>query len=917
MKHYLPHVKGAVVKFDGSIFFVEEDIKDTGKARIFANGTNRLVDSQNLSCGLWIGAPVRHMPKSSVVSSLGCGRVQALRSFAGSSQVLVEFQETGERVWLPYERLTYFDDAKSRFEKGEFRPQLKRLKLRCLAYALELWNENTGALSNFEIDPLPHQIHLVYHILNSPSLNWLVADDVGLGKTIEVGLLLSALRQRKKLRSVLLVVPAGLTKQWQEEMKDRFRITEFRTYGEQFSVQSVEDWRRFPYVIASMDKLKQHNDLSNIELSEGWDLVVFDEGHRLTRTEYGNKFQSSERYKLACRLRKKTGKMLLLTATPHQGKTDKFIALLELLHPEWKTKFRWLNDDPEILKHCVIRNDKRDVTDANGEFIFQGKDVETIRIGGSKFSEFFDEKLRAYLEKGYSESYKRGKEGNAIGFVMTIYRKLASSSSAAILKALGRRLKRLEGEDEVKNENIDYRFESENDEYFTSVKNEFFEGERNDLLELIKIAEQMKREDNKMNTFIQEIIPRLLAKNKTKKILIFSEYITTQEYIRESLIKKYGECSCAIINGSMDYHHREREIARFHDDCMFMISTEAGGEGINLQKACYMMVNYDLPWNPSRLLQRVGRLYRYGQKEKVFVFNLSCESSFDGKLVRILYDRIEQVVKDMSPISSEFTRDNFDDEVLGSFIEAKELNKIFESALALGIDRSKDRIEDALRRAREAAEKEKDLFQYAKAYDPDEMRQDICLDVVHLKHFVLSMFEILGIKVLLKKRQGQVFQIEFPEDVLEQLPFRRRIEVTFSREIARGRGSITMLDLDSLLVKFLLKQAKSTKWGGYTAGIGGHNSPIMASVLRWQDAQGRRMRQEFMFGEFVDGRVELNSPGVREFLTSEQSSVEKHISRSDAQNALKSFWDAFTQKLASQSNENSFPESVQWIAGAW
>ena len=131
-----------------------------------------------------------------------------------------------------------------------------------MAFALEMWNENTGSLSNFEIDPLPHQIHLVHHILASGNLNWLIADDVGLGKTIETGMLLAALKQRKALRRVLLVTPAGLTKQWQDELNNKFKMGEYMIYGEDFHINEARHWKMFDYVIASIDRLKDEKHLA-------------------------------------------------------------------------------------------------------------------------------------------------------------------------------------------------------------------------------------------------------------------------------------------------------------------------------------------------------------------------------------------------------------------------------------------------------------------------------------------------------------------------------------------------------------------------------------------------------------------------------------------------------------------------------
>lgn len=284
-----------------------------------------------LGCGFMIGTEVEHVPPHPGRPSLGLGEVAALRRLGAGEQVLVDFWESGQRLWLPYQHLRMVHGIEQRFRQGLLggSGDAENLRLRCLAHALELWNENTGALSHFDIDPLPHQIHLVHRILRSGHLNWMIADDVGLGKTIEVGMLLAALRQRGQFRRILLVTPAGLTVQWQEELAQKFQLDDFRIYGRDFEVNEPRHWKLYDRVIASVDRLKQKERLEQLLQGGRWDLVVFDEAHRLSRRQYGLQLDASQRYGLAAALRKHADNILLLTATPHQGLHDKFTALLE------------------------------------------------------------------------------------------------------------------------------------------------------------------------------------------------------------------------------------------------------------------------------------------------------------------------------------------------------------------------------------------------------------------------------------------------------------------------------------------------------------------------------------------------------------------------------------------------------------
>ncbi|EBX2782161.1 ATP-dependent helicase, partial [Salmonella enterica subsp. enterica serovar Hadar] len=624
------------------------------------------------------------------------------------------------------------------------------MRLRMLAHAIKVWNENTGALSHLEIEPLPHQIHLVHHIIASGNYNWLIADDVGLGKTIETGMLLHALRQRDLIKRILLVTPAGLTKQWQEELYHKFKIEDFEIYGEDFFINEPRQWKMHDCVIGSMDRLKQEGHLESLLQAEPWDLVIFDEGHRLSRRQYGQKLDSSERYDLAKSLRSQTEHMLLLSATPHQGMQDKFVALLELLRPERRTDLMALNIKPEILHDMVFRNHKADVTDAEGNFIFQGKITSALQVPSSKESIEFDKTLQDYLRKGYDAGEALGRTGNAIGFVMTVYRKLAASSAAAIHRALCNRLQRLlddEANGLSDEEPRDQRYLGEWEEQFTSDAREFFAGEVQLLKDLIAEAAALKANDLKLKLFIEDIIGKIHAANADEKVLIFTEYRTTQNYLREALADHYGSDQVELINGSMQHAERREAIKRFEEQGGFLISTEAGGEGINLQSKCHVMVNYDLPWNPMRLVQRIGRLYRYGQKKKVVVFNIQQTDSLDQNIVDLMYERIDSVVTDLAEIQRHEFNEGLKDEILGQLAELIDVEDILQEATKLGIDRTRERIDEALKQARTAAAKQRELFAHAATSDPNELRDELEITVDHLYSFVLGMFDQLGIEV--------------------------------------------------------------------------------------------------------------------------------------------------------------------------
>jgi superfamily II DNA or RNA helicase len=325
---------------------------------------------------------VQEVPYSRTRKPLGEGVVLEIRQIGGRDQVLVDYLQAGQRIWVPYENLRAIDGVRQKFFLGRTgnADQAERFRLKSLAYALDLWNQNTGSLSRLEIDPLPHQIHLVHHILASGNLNWLIADDVGLGKTIEVGMLLAALQQRGQFRRILLVTPAGLVRQWQEELHHKFGMSDFQIYGTDFFINDPRHWKMHDRVIGSIDRLKSEEHLEILMQAGAWDLIVFDEAHRLSRRQWGNRLDASQRFALAATLRHKTDAMLLLTATPHQGMQDKFQAILELLRPEVKEQIDSLSLHPQMLRDLVIRNRKADVTDSEGNFIFKAKTTRAVQV---------------------------------------------------------------------------------------------------------------------------------------------------------------------------------------------------------------------------------------------------------------------------------------------------------------------------------------------------------------------------------------------------------------------------------------------------------------------------------------------------------------------------------------------------------
>lgn len=884
------------------------------------------VSASSVTSGFMVGMEVQHVPVSKVEICLKEGIVLKINEIAGFHQVLVKFSESSITRWLPFERLSWVKGVEHRFCTRDFGDSTSpfKFKLKVLAHAIENWNENTGSLSRLDIDPLPHQVHLVHHILASGHLNWMIADDVGLGKTIETGMLLKALEQRGQAERVLLVTPAGLTSQWKEELHNKFGLSEFRIYGENFYIDEGREWGMYKHVIGSIDRFKEDTHLEKLLRAEPWDLVIFDEAHRLSRRQYGMKYDTSNRFQLANLLRAKTKAMVLLSATPHQGKPDKFQSLLMLLNPDRKDEIETLALNPEILSEMIIRNTKSDVTDLEGNFIFKGKTTKAIRVTHDKALIDFDRSLQSYLRKGYQTASEMGQAGNAIGFVMTVYRKLAASSAKAINQALHKRKLRLleESQSVGVDSNLliqDERYSGEAEELRLQATQgkEFFAGELEQLSTLIAESEEVLKTDPKLKEFSEVLIPSILANHKSEKVLIFTEYRSTQEYLKTTLERRYGDDSVNLINGSMKHQDRKEAIRNFEDTGQFLISTEAGGEGINLQDKCHIMINYDLPWNPMRLVQRIGRLYRYGQKKRVVVFNLYSPDSMDEQIMDLMHERIEQVVGDLSSLSGEYN-ERLSDDIMGEVADLVDVGNILLEATSDGITRTRERIEEALEKAKNSASKQRELFEYATGFDPKEAKEELNITSEHVMFFTQGMFDLLDIEVVDKTHKDLIWQIKLNDAIATDLGVRKtRWQITFDRTLHSSRGNCEMMDLDNFLFKYLIKKAKSYEFGGLTASIGKSTrleGAVICSYLRWQNSLGLRQRQELVALQInQDKEVALNTLDFCNWLKDDDVSYFES-NRQDLKDLFQVAKIKSAEVLKTKSNQLLHPESIDPIA---
>lgn len=514
------------------------------------------------------------------------------------------------------------------------------------------------AVNISQVDSLPHQIDAVYHhILKNPRIRFLLADAPGAGKTIMTGLLIKELKYRGLVRRVLIVVPGHLKEQWLREMKERF--------GEHFTVVNRQVmnaswgrsiWQEQPQVITSMDFAKQE-DVLNTLAETHWDLVVVDEAHKMAAYRYGEKVDKTKRYRFGEVLSRNASFLLFLTATPHRGDEENFRLFLNLLEPGLFATVDMVQDSVIKGKNPLfLRRLKEDLRDYQGRPLFPPRYVHTRTFALSDDEKRLYNAVTQYVQQQYNRAL--GKEKRNVAFALLILQRRLASSVRAVRKSLERRKKRLEellklgrwlAEEPIDEEELeDYeeqdRTQIEDDlvARLTAAETcDELQEEINTLEELIRLAKQAER--NEVETKLHELretiqSEKLLANGE--KLLLFTESKDTLDYLAEKL-KAWGY-SVVTLHGAMNLDERIQAEHEFRHRAQIMVSTEAGGEGINLQ-FCSLMVNYDLPWTPTRLEQRMGRIHRYGQQKEVHIYNLVARDTVEGKVFRALFEKLERI----------------------------------------------------------------------------------------------------------------------------------------------------------------------------------------------------------------------------------------------------------------------------------
>lgn len=540
--------------------------------------------------------------------------------------------------------------------------------LRYVTLLSKIKNETAGGfLSSLAsgIIPLPHQLHVLNRAMETNNIRYILADEVGLGKTIEAGMIIRELKSRGLVSRILVVCPTGLVTQWASEMQEKFH-EKFQVIlpSDYDTIRRLTDnddvYGQFDQVISPMDSIKpieKHAGWSEEKvekyneeriysiINSGWDLIIIDEAHRVAGSS-----GEVARYKLGNLLAQASPYLLLLSATPHNGKTEPFLRLIRLLDadafPNAKSIVR------EQVAPFLIRTEKREAIDNNGNLLFKNRITHLVTISWDERNNLqreLYEMVSSYVAKTYNKALRNRKKNMCLIFLLIIMQRMVTSSTAAIRQSLERRLNVLLEQrtcvGDLREEDLDELNIEDGVEDALEAISLDMELEIEELKQIISLAKQaqFQNQDAKVEPLLNEI-DAILSEDRTQKVIIFTEFVATQTYLQELLVNR--GYTVTILNGGMSIDERNAAMQEFKTSTSIFISTDAGGEGLNLQFA-NIIINYDLPWNPMKIEQRCGRVDRIGQQQDVHIYNFIVGETVENRVREVLEEKLSVILKEM------------------------------------------------------------------------------------------------------------------------------------------------------------------------------------------------------------------------------------------------------------------------------
>ena len=722
------------------------------------------------------------------------------------------------------------------------------------AHALPMM-ESASALTSAKIDLLPHQVVLTHRIATASPRRYLIADEVGLGKTIETALILRELASRGELTRALIVVPAGLVNNWHRELNDIFNL-KFEVFGSEGDItdRKTNAFAKHDLLIASIDTLKRPARIKRLLDAPRWDLVVFDEAHHLTAHRMGGKVRKTENYKLAEALKDHSRDLMLLSATPHQGNHFQFWMLVQLLNPTLFSSPEEMLEHRHRLNTVMFRRTKADACQPDGSPLFARRWVHTESFVMNDEERCFYEKLRGYLEDGFDLARRQGGQGRALGFLMAIFQKIAASSFAAVRRTLKRRLLMLtlheallrdndldiEGRERLTDEarelihqefnlprdsmgryevdrvlaELKYRLVKKLDEEALELASDPYGSEysavhaeeaASAVVELhlpeerMRIGELLAVFPQQRETKAQKLIDglgTLWRQNPNEKIVVFATYLGTVDLIAREIEQTFPGQGVAVLRGG-DHGAKLAAERRFKqkDGPRVLICTAAGREGINLQFA-RILFNFDLPWNPMDIEQRIGRIHRYGQNHTAQVYNLVLSDTIEGRIFLLLDEKLTEIARTVGKVDDQGNiAEDLRAQILGQLSERLNYDRLYQEALSdPELKRTQVELEAALSNSREARQVVFDLFQDLEGFSLDDYKpfSDVSSSLDRLVRFVSSA--VVDRQQRMVKIDNDTFDLMTQDGVC-------RSRFTLNRDLATSNDSIELMGLDHPLVQ--------------------------------------------------------------------------------------------------------------------
>jgi superfamily II DNA or RNA helicase len=654
------------------------------------------------------------------------------------------------------------------------------------------------------VDPLPHQVEAVYqNLLPLPRIRFLLADDTGAGKTIMAGLLIKELMIRGLLERILIITPGGLTKQWQQdEMQLKFnlsfRLVDRATFNSEPNIFSTAD-----RLVTSIDFLRAE-DVLNVARETRWDMIIVDEAHKLSAYDYGQKSYKSLRYNAVEALASQCEHLLLLTATPHRGRKDTFKNLLQLLDEDIFASDVLVTERINELgktgaNKFFVRRLKEEMKDWEGNPLFKKRHTKTTKYKLTEPEKRLYDAVTNYLIQRKEEA--QAKNNIHVALTLMVMQRRLTSSIYAIMKTLRNRYEALNGVLEIIHSNPNlwkqrHKFDSVeindiddydelNDEERQQLEDVLSDSRKFKLFTTAATPQEIRQEAEEVqqlytlarNLYESNVEERKLQKlrellrshnvvDHNEKLVIFTEHKDTLDYLEDRLANR-GGLTVATIHGGKSVDERRAAQDAFRDEAQILLATDAAGEGINLQ-FCKQLLNWDIPWNPNRLEQRMGRIHRYGQKEDVIVFNMVAQNTREGAVLERLLEKLDLIREQLG--------DDRVYDVISDVLEGVDLSKIKEAVLD-GRENAFTELLDAPLEQTKATFREKiheqetrlghSSVNYANARTLKEQSDERRLTPVFVQQFFESAYRALGGEI--SEVANDVYRIQsFPPSV-EQL----------------------------------------------------------------------------------------------------------------------------------------------------